>query len=59
MTIGSCAHIVSIVWYLSYARRHDFHVSQGRRRIQLTVMERTVELEENDEEIDNHNAEAN
>ena len=45
MTLGSCSHVVSIVWYLSYARHHDFHISSGRCRIQQAVMENIMELE--------------
>ncbi|CAF3709271.1 unnamed protein product [Rotaria socialis] len=58
MTLGSCSHVVSIIWYLSYARHHDFQVSQGRHRIQQAVMERTIESEGDVEEIDsNHDEE--
>jgi hypothetical protein len=55
MTLGSCSHVVSIVWYLAYARHHDFDPSRGRRRIQQTVMERAVEIEESSEESDSDN----
>ncbi|CAF0902297.1 unnamed protein product [Adineta steineri] len=52
MTVGACSHVVSIVWYLSYARHENFSPSLGRRRVQQAVMERIVELESNDEESD-------
>ncbi|CAF4928075.1 unnamed protein product [Rotaria socialis] len=48
VTIGACAHIVSIVWYLSYARHHHFEPSKGRRRIQQAIMERIVVGEDDD-----------
>ena len=40
LTVGACAHVVSIVWYLSYARHNNFHSSAGRRRIQQAILER-------------------
>lgn len=48
VTIGACSHIVSIVWYLSYAPHHHFEPSKSRRRIQQAVMERIIEDEEGD-----------
>jgi hypothetical protein len=57
ITIGSCSHVVSIVWYLSYGRYNEFKPSKGRRRIQQAVMERTVESEERD--ADESDAEVN
>ena len=56
MTLGSCSHVVSIVWYLSYARHHNFHESLGRRRIQQAVVQRTVESDE-DDTVDDDNDE--
>jgi hypothetical protein len=32
-TLGCCGHIASVIWYLSYARLHDFHPSSGRMRV--------------------------
>ncbi|CAF4044121.1 unnamed protein product [Rotaria sp. Silwood2] len=32
-TVGCCGHIASVIWYLSYARLHDFHPSPGRMRV--------------------------
>jgi len=32
-TLGCCGHIASVIWYLSYARLHDFQPSSGRKRI--------------------------
>ena len=48
VTIGACAHIVSIVWYLSYARYHHFEPLESRRRIQQAIMERAIEDDEED-----------
>ncbi|WP_233601869.1 hypothetical protein, partial [Corallococcus sp. AB038B] len=48
LTIGACAHIVSIVWYLSYARHHHFEPFEGRRRIQQAITEQAIEDEEGD-----------
>ena len=31
-TIGCCGHVASIIWYLSYARLHDFKSSTGRKQ---------------------------
>lgn len=31
--LGSCGHIASILWYLSYARYEDFSPSSGRQRL--------------------------
>ncbi|CAM4968098.1 unnamed protein product [Rotaria socialis] len=42
VTIGAGSHIVSIVWYLGYARHHHFEPSKGRRKIQQAIMERIV-----------------
>jgi hypothetical protein len=42
ITIGACSHLVSIIWYLSYARHNDFTPSMGRRRIQQAISERTI-----------------
>jgi hypothetical protein len=57
VTIGACSHIVSIVWYLSYARHHQFKPYEGRRRIQQAITERLIEeaddmVDENQEEED-------
>ena len=56
ITIGACSHIVSIVWYLSYARHNNFTSSMGRRRIQQAISERTITeqdtLAESDQEND-------
>ncbi len=52
VTIGACSHIVSVVWYLSYALHHHFEPSEGRRRIQQAIMERSVEDEDLDEDQD-------
>lgn len=32
-TLGCCGHVGSIIWYLSYARLHDFRPSSGRTRV--------------------------
>lgn len=48
VTIGACSHIVSIVWYLSYARYHHFEPLESRRRIQQAIMERAIEDDEED-----------
>ena len=57
ITVGACSHVVSIVWYLSYARYNNFHPSKSRRRIQQAVMGRAIEgieasAYENKEETD-------
>ena len=57
ITIGSCSHVVSIVWYLTYGRYNEFKPSEGRRRIQQAVMEITIESEETD--ADESDTEAN
>ncbi|CAF2155112.1 unnamed protein product [Rotaria magnacalcarata] len=36
-TVGACAHEATIIWFLSYARHHDFQYSNGRRRIQRSI----------------------
>ena len=57
ITIGSCSHVVSIVWYLSYGRYNEFKPSESLRRIQQAVMEGTIENEETD--ADESDTEAN
>ena len=52
MTLGSCSHVVSMVWYLSYARHHDFHISSRRRSIQQAVIENIMELEDEESNSD-------
>ena len=57
ITVGACSHVVSIVWYLSYARYNNFQPSESRRRIQQVVMKRMIEdtetsADENTEETD-------
>lgn len=47
LTIGACSHVVSIVWYLCYARHHDIQPSIGRRRIQQAILERKISDEVN------------
>ncbi|CAF1504733.1 unnamed protein product, partial [Rotaria sordida] len=36
-TLGCCGHIASVIWYLSYARLHDFQPSIGRKRIAQAI----------------------
>jgi hypothetical protein len=38
-TVGSCAHVASVIWYLAYARHNDFTSSTGRRRLQQAIVE--------------------
>ena len=57
ITVGACSHVVSVVWYLSYARYNNFQLSKSRHQIQQAVMERVVEdieasAYENKEETD-------
>ncbi|CAF0820263.1 unnamed protein product [Didymodactylos carnosus] len=56
VTVGACAYVVSIVWYLAYARHQGFESFQGRRRIQQVVLEqdiRDVQDDTNNEEGEN------
>ena len=57
ITIGSCSHVVSIVWYLPYGRYNEFKSSESRRQIRQALMERTIESEETD--ADESDTEAN
>ena len=38
-TVGCCAHIASVIWYLCYSRHTDFCYSAGRRRIEQAIVE--------------------
>jgi hypothetical protein len=57
ITVGCCSHVVSVVWYLSYARHHNFEPSKGRRRIRQAILERTIESDEEREVDDDDNSE--
>ena len=46
-TVGRCAHIASVIWYLCYARHTDFIYSAGRRRIEQAIAE--AELSSDDD----------
>ncbi len=52
-TVGACAHEATIIWYLSYARHHDFQGSSGRRRIQQSIEVIQSESEEEDDDESN------
>ena len=43
IAVGACSHVVSVIWYLSYARYNNFQPSKSRRRIQQVVIEIAVE----------------
>ena len=45
-TIGSCAHVASIVWYLSYARHNNFTPSLTRRRLKQAILESTLSIDD-------------
>ena len=45
-TIGCCAHVASIIWYLSFARHNNFISSQGRRRIKQSIAESTIDSDD-------------
>ena len=47
-TVGACAHVATIVWYLSYARHNNLEASKGRKRIQQCV--ERLEAPRNEEE---------
>ena len=49
-TLGACAHVATIIWYLSYARHFDFQPSDGRRRIQQAI--ETIGSEDDDDNTD-------
>ena len=53
-TIGACAHEATIIWYLSYARHHDFEYSTNRRRIQKSI-EKLISSESESEDNNNTN----
>ena len=42
-TIGCCAHLASIIWYLSFAHHNNFISSQGRRRIKQSIAESMID----------------
>ena len=48
ITVGCCAHIASIIWYLSYARHNNFQKSQTLHRIFQTILERMIDTEESE-----------
>ncbi|CAF3522354.1 unnamed protein product [Rotaria sp. Silwood1] len=51
-TVGACTHEATIIWYLSYARHHDFEGSSDRRRIQRSIEKLMQSNSEEDEEED-------
>ena len=51
-TIGACAHKATIIWYLSYARHHDFEYSTNRGRIQQSIEK--IILSESESENNNN-----
>ena len=38
-TVGCCAHVAVVVWYLCNACHADFTFSAGRRKIEQTIAE--------------------
>ncbi|XP_058806543.1 uncharacterized protein LOC131672967 [Phymastichus coffea] len=43
-TLGTCAHIASIIWYLSYARHHEGNVHYPSLRLLHTVMNAQMDI---------------
>ena len=41
-TVGCCAHIASVIWYLCYACYTDFTYSAGRRRTEQAIAETEI-----------------
>ena len=48
ITVGRCAHVASIIWYLTYACHNNFEKSRVRHRIYQTILERTLHAEESE-----------
>ncbi|CAF1166276.1 unnamed protein product [Didymodactylos carnosus] len=38
-TVGCCAHVACIIWYLSYGRHHDFKLFRAHQRIRSSIQE--------------------
>ena len=46
-----CAHVASIIWYLSHAHHNNFQKSQTGYRIFQTTLERTIDAEESENSV--------